>query len=144
MRSSTLITAASLLMIACSGKPSAPAGGNQLSTESGAAPAARTSTVLVSQFKFRPETVTVSPGDTVEWKNADAVPHALISQDKKTIQSGNIEKHASWTFRAEKEGTYDYQCLIHPTMKARLIVQSAQAAAAAKPSAGHAALTRSR
>jgi len=99
---------------------------------------------MVSEFKFRPETLTVNSGDTIEWKNADAVPHALISLDKKTIQSGHIEKHASWRFRADKEGTYEYQCSIHPTMKARLIVQSAQAAAGDKPSAAHATLTRSR
>ena len=146
MRSSALIMLASLSMIACSDKSSIPANANrQLSPPSGPVPTAgKTTTVMISEFKFRPEGLIVNLGDTVEWKNADAVPHALTSRNGKTIQSGKIEKHASWRFKPEKEGTYEYQCSIHPTMKARLIVQSAQADSMAKPSAGHAALSRSR
>lgn len=145
MRSSMFLIAASLSMIACSDKSSSSARANQqISSSDPARPQAKTSTVIVSEFRFRPENATVNLGDTVEWKNADAVPHAVKSEDGKTIQSGSIEKHASWSFKAEKEGTYEYQCPIHPTMKARLIVRSAQAGAQPKPSAAHAALTRVR
>ena len=149
MRSSMVIMLALLSMIACSDKPSVPANANQqLSSSSGSSrTSGKTNTVTVSEFKFHPEALTVNLGDTVEWKNADAVPHGVTSQDRKTIQSGHIEKHESWRFKAEKEGTYEYQCPIHPTMKARLVVQSAEAASAAKPSAAHgehAALSRSR
>jgi len=146
MRSPTILVAASLLMIACSNKSSAPPGaGSQVSAPSGSASTTgKTSTVLISQFRFHPETLAVNVGDTVEWKSADAVPHAVRTRDGKTINSGKIEKRAAWRFKAEKEGTYEYQCAIHPTMKARLIVQSPQSSATAKPSAAHAALVRSR
>jgi plastocyanin len=144
MRSSTLLIAASLLMIACSDKSSNSAGANRQSVLPSTQAQTPGKTVTISQFKFRPEVVTLNPGDTVEWKNVDAVPHKVASPDGKTISSGNIEKHGQWKFKADSEGIYEYQCAIHPSMKARLIVQSPEAASAAKPSAAHAALARSR
>ncbi len=126
VRSATVLVVTSLLLVACSGgTPSASSAAKQ----SGAEPSKpvhevdKVSTVLISQFKYQPDTITVNVGETVEWKNADIVPHTATAADGKAFDSGSIAKGASWSFRAAKRGTYDYLCTLHPNMKARLVVQ---------------------
>ncbi len=85
-------------------------------------PEPQTHTVLISGFKFVPETLTVNAGDTVVWKNEDIVPHTATA-DGKSFNSKSIESKASWKYVANKPGTYPYICAFHPTMKAKLIVK---------------------
>lgn len=83
-------------------------------------------TVEIRNFTFEPASVTVRPGDTVEWKNDDLVPHtATAAGEAQTpvFDSGYIQSGASWRYVARKKGTYDYTCLLHPNMKGKLIVQ---------------------
>lgn len=84
--------------------------------------ASQTHTVLIKDFKYVPETLTVKAGDTVIWKNEDLVPHTATANGK-SFDSKNIASKASWKYVANKPGTYPYLCTYHPTMKARLIVQ---------------------
>ncbi len=80
-------------------------------------------TVLISHFKYQPDTLTVKVGDTVEWKNTDIVPHTVTAANRKLFDSGRIVKGASWRFTVTSKGTYDYLCTLHPNMKGKLIVQ---------------------
>jgi len=49
-------------------------------------------TVEIRNFAFDPATVTVHPGDTVEWKNEDAAPHtATADTPKPGFDSGEIK-----------------------------------------------------
>jgi plastocyanin len=80
-------------------------------------------TVLISVFRYQPDTLTVKAGETVEWKNADIVPHTVTAADGKAFDSGSIAKGASWRFTLVKSGTYDYNCTLHPNMKGKLVVQ---------------------
>jgi plastocyanin len=66
--------------------------------------------------------LTVNLGDTIEWKNADIVPHTVTAVNK-TFNSGSIAPGASWKYVAKKAGTYLYTCSPHPNMKAKLTVQ---------------------
>ena len=78
-------------------------------------------TVLIKDFAFVPDHVTVSAGDTVVWKNEDIVPHTATAGhgfDSKTLNTGQ-----SWSFVARKKGKYPYTCTYHPTMHAELTVQ---------------------
>ncbi len=83
---------------------------------------AQTHTVLIKDFKYVPETLTVKSGDTVIWKNEDIVPHTATANGK-SFDSKNIASKASWKYVAGKPGNYPYICAYHPTMKAKLIVQ---------------------
>ena len=79
-------------------------------------------TVVISGFKFQPDVLTVHVGDTIEWKNADIVPHTVTAVDR-SFNSGGIAPGAKWKFVAKKAGTFPYACLPHPNMRAKLIVQ---------------------
>jgi plastocyanin len=121
-----VVLSASLWLIACSGgTKSAPAPAKPAETSQ--APAANTptkvNTIVISGFKYQPETMTVNAGETVEWKNEDIVPHTATSSDGKTFDSGSIAKGASWRFTPKEKGTFDYICTLHPNMKAKLVVQ---------------------
>jgi plastocyanin len=88
----------------------------------GQKPAAATHAILISGFKYQPDTLTVSAGDTVEWKNNDIVPHTVTAADK-TFTSGAIRPGATWKFVAKKSGTFPYTCTPHPNMHGKLVVQ---------------------
>ena len=81
-------------------------------------------TIEIHNFAFQPATVTVHPGDTVEWKNEDSAPHtATGSTPRPGFDSGVIQSGAAWRYEAREKGTYNYICTIHPYMKGTLIVQ---------------------
>ena len=113
-----------LLLVPCSGntRPVLAAENGRTQVASPAASQARVHTIAISGFKFLPDTLTVKTGETVEWKNEDAVVHTATAEDK-TFDSGNIAPGKSWTFVASKPGTYNYICTNHPNMKATLIVK---------------------
>jgi plastocyanin len=76
----------------------------------------------ISGFKYRPGVLAVNIGETVEWKNADIVPHTVTAVDK-SFNSGSIAPGATWTLVAKKAGTFNYICTLRPNMKARLVVR---------------------
>jgi plastocyanin len=125
LRSATLLLSASVLLIACSGGSTSPSSAQQEAAPS-AKPAdavGKVNTITINQFKYQPDTLTVNAGDIIEWKNDDIVPHSATAVEKKAFDSGRIVKGASWRFTANKKGTFDYFCTLHPNMKAKLIVQ---------------------
>jgi plastocyanin len=122
--STAFLSLAALLLLACSGnaRPVQAAENGRTQVASPAASQARVHTIVINGFKFLPDTLTVKTGETVEWKNEDAVVHTATAEDK-TFDSGNIAPGKSWTFVASKPGTYTYICTIHPNMKGTLTVQ---------------------
>jgi plastocyanin len=85
-------------------------------------PRPETHEVLIHGFMYQPDAVTVHVGDTVQWKNADIVPHTVTAEDK-SFSSGAIAPGATWKFVAKKVGTFPYGCTPHPNMHGKLIVQ---------------------
>lgn len=84
--------------------------------------AATTHVVTVENMKFEPQSLTVRHGDRVVWVNKDFVPHTATANGHQ-FDSGNIAANASWTYVATQDGTFEYSCVFHPTMKATLIVR---------------------
>ncbi|MBY0508112.1 MAG: cupredoxin family copper-binding protein [Bryobacteraceae bacterium] len=82
--------------------------------------ARKTHTVLITGFKFVPETLEVSVGDTVIWKNQDIVPHTATG---KKFESSRLSKDQAWSYVAKAKGSFPYICRFHPTMKALLTVR---------------------
>jgi putative membrane protein len=89
----------------------------------GAVNAGKVSVVLIRDLAYQPQTLRVKAGDTIEWKNADAVPHTATAVDGKAFDSGSIVKGTPWHYAAKHKGTFAYACTFHPNMKATLIVQ---------------------
>ena len=85
-----------------------------------AAPA--THRVRIDASRFEPATLTVAPGDTIIWTNADLFPHTVTSTigvfDSKDIKPGK-----SWKYVVPKKGLFEYACTYHAVMKATLRVR---------------------
>jgi len=79
-------------------------------------------TVTIEGMKFSPEVLEVDSGDTVVWHNKDIVPHNVTATNQ-DFHSPTISPNGKWTFKPRKKGEYSYQCTLHPTMKAELIVR---------------------
>jgi plastocyanin len=79
-------------------------------------------TVTIDGFAFKPPSVTVKQGDTVEWRNSDPVPHTATAKDA-GLDSGDIAANGRYRFVAKKKGRFAYICTLHPIMKGELVVE---------------------
>jgi plastocyanin len=84
--------------------------------------APQTHTVVIHNFAFQPQEITVHVGDTIVWKNTDIVSHTVTAADG-LFDSGEIKPGKSWRFVAKKAGTFQYSCSPHPNMRGTLTVK---------------------
>lgn len=76
--------------------------------------------MVIQDYKFNPEVLTISKGETVTWVNQDAVGHTATG---KSFDSGILGKGATFKFTFKDAGVFDYICTPHPYMKASVIVK---------------------
>jgi plastocyanin len=99
-----------LLFVACTGGSAS------------AVPPAQMHQIAINNMKYQPDVITVHPGDTVEWKNSDIVPHTVTAVDK-SFGSPTIVRGRTWKFVVKATGTFPYFCALHPNMRGKLIVE---------------------
>jgi plastocyanin len=92
--------------------------------QSAASPAAPATQVIIENFTFSPETLTVPVGTEVTWENRDGVPHTVTSDDKTTFASPLLDTGDRFSFTFNEAGTFAYFCSVHPMMTAKVIVQA--------------------
>ena len=80
------------------------------------------STVEIKEFKFAPPALTVPLGTTVTWVNQDEETHTVTSTTG-TFGSAGLSNKDMFSQTFVKPGTYEYQCRLHPYMKATVIVK---------------------
>ena len=80
------------------------------------------SSVIISNFTFSPDTLTVSVGTTVTWINKDSVNHTVTS-DNGIFVSDMLATNATYTYKFDTSGTFSYHCSVHRSMKATIIVR---------------------
>ena len=81
-------------------------------------------TVVIDAAKFSPATLTIRPGDSVEWVNKDLVAHTATQEAAKNgFESGAIPPGKSWRRTFKTAGELAYLCRFHPTMKGTLQVR---------------------
>ena len=78
--------------------------------------------VTIANMGFSPDTLTVKVGDKVTWTNQDSVEHTATADDN-SFDTGAIAQGQSRSITFSKAGTYTYHCNIHPSMKAKIIVE---------------------
>jgi plastocyanin len=78
--------------------------------------------IVVKEFMFTPNSVTVKAGSTVTWANMDDEPHSVVS-DTGLFRSGAMDTNESYSFKFDKPGTYHFTCSIHPRMVGTIVVQ---------------------
>ena len=87
----------------------------------GTGQAAETETVVIDNFSFNPNTITVKPGAHVVFKNQDDLPHSVVIPDMQ-VKSPLMDTDGSYDADFEKPGEYKYFCGIHPMMTGKVIV----------------------
>lgn len=78
-------------------------------------------TVEIEGYAFRPGNLSLEVGTQVTWVNRDGVPHTATDVDK-TWDTGLLPSGESATITFDTPGLYDYRCLPHPNMRARIEV----------------------
>ena len=95
--------------------------GTPKSTPAATTPAAEGVSVDIKNFAFNPKTVTIKVGQTVTWTNQDSVSHPLRGDGG--IDSGDMPGGKSYSKTFDTEGTFDYECTVHPQMKGQVVVE---------------------
>jgi plastocyanin len=78
--------------------------------------------VTIGEFRFAPQELAVSVGDTVVWTNTDALLHTT-SADSGAWSSPEMRQGERFTFIAPRAGRFAYHCAAHPVMQATLAVR---------------------
>lgn len=77
----------------------------------------------IKNYKFNPETITISKGTKVTWTNNDSVPHLIKSDSDVVFKSSRLDPGQTFSFIFTNIGIINYHCEIHPTMKASITVE---------------------
>ena len=88
----------------------------------GAIAAQEPNEVVIDNFTFGPQELTVAVGTTVKWVNHDDIPHNVVNKDK-TFRSKALDTDDSYSFTFASAGTFDYFCGLHPHMQGKVIVK---------------------
>jgi plastocyanin len=142
-RAGLILSLAGALVAAGAAVPVSAAGPVNWHAEAGAG----TGNGQLIVMKFYPATITIDEGDSVTWRvSGDAhtisflsgatAPDPLSPQAQQPaggstyagtgfVSSGIVDPGKSYTLTFTKAGTYTYNCLIHPGMKAQVVVQQA-------------------
>ena len=79
--------------------------------------------IVIVDFSFNPDNVTVPLGTKVIWTNNGPSEHTVTS-DTSVFNSGTIAVGHQWNFTFNVAGSYPYHCAIHPMMHGIVIVTS--------------------
>jgi nitrite reductase (NO-forming) len=71
---------------------------------------------------YSPNVLRIKVGTTVTWTNQDGMMHTVTAVDG-SFDSGFLDPGASWSHTFEEPGEWEYYCLPHPWMRAKVIVE---------------------
>ena len=92
--------------------------------EKGASAAnAKTNQIVIKDFHFTPQTLTVKAGEKITWINRDEEPHTVVSVEKQFKKSAPLDTDQEFTITAGAPGTYTYFCSVHPKMTGTIVVE---------------------
>jgi plastocyanin len=78
--------------------------------------------IVIKDFHFTPETLTVKSGEKITWINRDEEPHTVVSVEKQFKKSAALDTDQEFTITAGTPGTYTYFCSVHPKMTGTIVV----------------------
>jgi plastocyanin len=88
--------------------------------------AAQTINVEMGDNFFRPDTITVAPGDTIVWRHTGTRPHDVTADNGAFSSPRRMSTGQTFSWTAGAAGTYTYLCTIHSAQqKGTIIVQAA-------------------
>lgn len=78
--------------------------------------------IEIEQMSFIPETLSISPDDSVKWINKDLVTHDVESNNPEKWKSPKLEQRESFTVEVTSKAKY--KCTLHPVMKGVILLRS--------------------
>jgi plastocyanin len=84
---------------------------------------AKKNQIVIKDFHFTPQTLTVKSGETITWINRDEEPHLVVSVEKQFKKSPALDTDQEFTVTAGAPGTYTYFCSVHPKMTGTIVVE---------------------
>jgi plastocyanin len=84
---------------------------------------AKKNQIVIKDFHFDPQVLTVRSGETITWINRDEEPHTVVSVEKQFKKSGALDTDQEFTITAGAPGTYTYYCSVHPKMTGTIVVE---------------------
>lgn len=80
--------------------------------------------VIIKNFAFNPEKLTIKKGTKVTWTNQDSARHDITpDQPSENFKASELlAKGESYSFTFNAVGNYSYKCSPHPYMKAMIEV----------------------
>ena len=84
--------------------------------------AAMVATVKIENFTFNPAELTVKPGTTVTFENADDIPHSVVEKMAK-FKSKPLDTGEKFTMTFTDAGEVNYFCGFHPHMVGKIVVK---------------------
>jgi plastocyanin len=85
--------------------------------------AAGTAAVVIKNYAFAPQTLTVKVGTRVTWTNRDNTAHTA-TMNQGSLDTGTINPGQSRTIDFKHAGTYPYHCAFHAFMTGTIRVVS--------------------
>ncbi len=80
--------------------------------------------IMIDNFTFSPQVLTVPPGTRVTWTNRDDIPHLVAgAANPKAMRSPPLDTGDSFAFTFDRAGTYRYFCALHPMMIGTVVVK---------------------
>ena len=80
--------------------------------------------VMIDNFTFNPQQITVKAGDTVTWVNHDDIPHTVTSKTF-IFKSKAMDTDEKFSFTFATVGSFPYFCSLHPHMTGTIVVEAA-------------------
>jgi plastocyanin len=82
---------------------------------------AGTAQVSIRDFAFHPATLRVARGTKVVFANRDRTAHTVTRGG--SFNTGRIRGGQAASVRFGSRGTFPYHCMIHPSMRGKVVVQ---------------------
>ena len=79
--------------------------------------------VMIDNFTFNPQRITVKAGTTVTWHNGDDIPHTVASSAR-AFKSKVMDTDGEFSFAFSTPGVYEYFCSLHPHMTGTVVVEA--------------------
>jgi len=68
--------------------------------------------VVLDEFAFNPQRVSIQKGTTVVWINQEPEVHTVTADDEK-FDSGDLDRGAVFSFAFQEGGRFPYYCIFH-------------------------------
>jgi hypothetical protein len=77
----------------------------------------------IQHYRFLPGEITAKAGERVTWYNNDETDHRIVIDEVTGFDSGVMKHGASYSLVFHGPAEYNYHCMIHPTMRGKVVVK---------------------